>query len=319
MHLGQDRMLGLRYRLVKLSGTKARIPVHGGLFSVVVLGLLLAGLVACEGGTFPPPPDPPDGVVAQVVDVVDGDTIKVSMEGEVYTVRYIGIDAPETKDPNRPVEWMGPEASAANERLVGGKMVYLEKDVSESDRYGRLLRYVYLGDGSFVNATLVRQGYAVASSYPPDVKHQDLLRQAEQEAREAERGLWSATPSPTSSAAGQPQATPAAGSMVVIVAIHHDGQIDPGEPDEYAEIRNEGNSAVNLAGWRLNAGAQGQDFRFPDFLLAPGQACRVYTDEVHPEYCGFSFGSAQALWSNDGDCGFLYDAGGAAVSRRCYE
>jgi micrococcal nuclease len=288
-------------------------------FYFALLVALLAGLAGCDGGTFPVPPDPPDGLAAQVVDVVDGDTIKVSVEDKVYTVRYIGIDAPETKDPNRPVEWMGPEASAANERLVGGKTVYLEKDVSETDRYGRLLRYVYLADGTFVNAALVRQGYAVASSYPPDVKYQDLLRQAEQEARQAERGLWSATPSPTSPAASQPEATPAPGSMVVIVAIHHDGQIDPGEPDEYAEIGNEGSSAANLAGWRLNAGAQGQDFEFPDFVLAPGQVCRVYTDEVHPEHCGFSFGSQQALWSNDGDCGFLYDASGTAVSRRCYE
>jgi micrococcal nuclease len=260
-------------------------------------------------------------VAVQVVEVVDGDTIKVSLDGEVYTVRYIGIDAPETKDPNRPVEWMGPEASAANERLVGGKTVYLEKDVSETDRYGRLLRYVYLGDGTFVNATLVRQGYATASSYPPDVRYQEQLRQAEREAREAGRGLWSPTPSPGPARATQPAATPASAgaATVVIVDIHHDGQIDPGEPDEYAEIRNEGSSAVNLAGWRLNAGAQGQDFQFPEFLLAPGQACRVYTGEVHPESCGFSFDSEQALWSNDGDCGFLYDPSGVAVSRRCYE
>jgi micrococcal nuclease len=295
--------------------------VRRGLQSLLLLCLLLAGVAACDGGTFVPATETPDGLAVQVVDVVDGDTIRVSIDGQTYTLRYIGIDAPETRHPDRPVEWMGPEATAANERLVGGKTVYLEKDVSETDRYGRLLRYVYLPDGEFVNAALVRQGYAVASTYPPDVKYQDLLRQAEQEAREAGRGLWSATPSPTLPAAAQPEATPtlAPGSMVVIVEIHHDGQIDPHEPDEYVEIRNEGSAAVHLAGWRLNAGAHGQDFWFPEFLLAPGQSCRVYTDEVHPEYCGFSFGSEQPLWNNDGDCGFLYDAAGAAVSRQCYE
>ena len=239
-----------------------------GSFCLVALGLLLVGLVACDGGTFPPPTDTPDRVRVQVVNVVDGDTIKVSVDSEVYTLRYIGIDAPETKDPNRPVEWMGPEASAANERLVGGKTVYLEKDVSETDRYGRLLRYVYLADGTFVNATLVRQGYAAASSYPPDVKYQGLLRQAEQEAREAGRGLWSVAPSPASPVGARPEATPTLRFMVFLAGVYRGGQIDPGE---HFEIRNEGSVAVNLAGSRLNASVQGQDLRFPDFFLAPAQ------------------------------------------------
>lgn len=90
------------------------------------------------------------------------------------------------------------------------------------------------------------------------------------------------------------------------------------ESDEYAEIANVGTAAVNVAGWRLNAGNPGQDFVFPAFELQPGQACRVYTNENHPEHCGFSFGSGKALWSNKGDCGYLYDASGVEVSRRCY-
>jgi len=133
---------------------------------------------------------------AQVVEVVDGDTIKVSIGGQVYTVRYIGIDTPETKHPSKPVEWMGPEASAANEALVGGQTVYLEKDVSETDRYGRLLRYVWLAGGRMVNEELVRQGYAQVSTYPPDVKYQDRFLAAQQEAREAGRGLWGPQPTP---------------------------------------------------------------------------------------------------------------------------
>lgn len=131
---------------------------------------------------------------AQVVRVIDGDTIKVSIDGQVYTVRYIGIDTPETVHPDEPVEWMGPEASAANEELVGGRTVYLEKDVSETDQYGRLLRYVYLADGTFVNAELVRMGYAQVSTFPPDVRYQDLFLELQREAREAERGLWGPAP-----------------------------------------------------------------------------------------------------------------------------
>lgn len=136
-------------------------------------------------------------VEARVVRVVDGDTIRVSVGGHVYTVRYIGIDTPETKHPSKPVQWMGPEATRANQELVSWETVYLEKDVSETDRHGRLLRYVFLADGTFVNAELVRTGYAHAVTYPPDVKYQDLLLQMQVEAREQERGLWGPTPTPT--------------------------------------------------------------------------------------------------------------------------
>lgn len=133
---------------------------------------------------------------ARVVQVVDGDTIKAEIGGTVYTIRYIGIDTPETVHPNEPVEWMGPEASEANKRLVEGQTVYLEKDVSETDRYGRLLRYIFLADGLFVNTELVRLGYAQVSTYPPDVRYQDLFLEMQQEAREAGHGLWGATPTP---------------------------------------------------------------------------------------------------------------------------
>lgn len=121
-----------------------------------------------------------------VTRVVDGDTIQLE-NGQ--TVRYIGVDTPESVHPRQGVECFGKEASQKNEELVLGKRVQLEKDVSETDRYGRLLRYVYV-DGMFVNDELVRQGYANSLSYPPDVKHQDQFRAAEQEARAASRGLW---------------------------------------------------------------------------------------------------------------------------------
>lgn len=125
--------------------------------------------------------------------VVDGDTIKI--EGG-KTIRYIGINTPETVDlpagkagPRRKMECFGKEASDKNKELVEGKKVRLEKDVSETDRFGRLLRYVYVGE-VFVNDFLVRQGYAYASSYPPDIKYQEQFIKAEKEARESGRGLW---------------------------------------------------------------------------------------------------------------------------------
>jgi micrococcal nuclease len=132
----------------------------------------------------------PERTEARVIKVVDGDTISVEVGGETYVVRYIGIDCPESGD------WMAAEATQANRDLVDGKTVYLEKDVSETDRYDRLLRYVFLADGVFVNAELVRLGYARAIAYPPDTKYQSLFEEMEQEAREAGRGMWGPTPTP---------------------------------------------------------------------------------------------------------------------------
>lgn len=122
----------------------------------------------------------------KVVRVIDGDTIELT---DGRRVRYIGVDTPEIGDPRRNIECFAKEAMEENKRLVEGKTVRLEKDVSETDRYGRLLRYVYIGD-VFVNAHLVRQGFARIDTVPPDVAHQQKFLQAEQEAREQGRGLW---------------------------------------------------------------------------------------------------------------------------------
>ncbi len=121
-----------------------------------------------------------------VTRVIDGDTIELH-DGRV--VRYIGVDTPETKHPSKKQECFGIEASEFNEQMVLNKVVQLEKDVSQVDRYGRLLRYVWL-DGVLVNQELVEKGYAFARSYPPDVAKQELFLQAEQKAREQENGLW---------------------------------------------------------------------------------------------------------------------------------
>jgi micrococcal nuclease len=134
---------------------------------------------------------------AKVVRVVDGDTIVVDRGRGKENLRYIGMDTPESVKPGSPVEWYATEASKENVRLVSGKNVVLEKDVSETDQYGRLLRDVWLHSGdtwSLVNLTLVEEGFARVSTFPPDVKYVDQLLAAERSAREAERGLWGPGP-----------------------------------------------------------------------------------------------------------------------------
>ncbi len=134
--------------------------------------------------------------LVSVTKVVDGDTIEVLIEGQKKTIRLIGINTPETVDPRRPVQCYGKEASDETKKLLTGKAVYLSKDVSETDKYDRLLRFVYLpiddGQMLFVNDYLVRQGFANNYPYPPDIKYDDQFRQAEKEAREQKKGLWSA-------------------------------------------------------------------------------------------------------------------------------
>lgn len=136
----------------------------------------------------------PQLIEASVVRVIDGDTIEVDIGGRLYKVRYIGINTPEVGRPG------ADEATAVNAQLVYGKTVYLEKDVSETDRYGRLLRYVWTDEG-MVNAILVANGYAQVATYPPDVKYQHDFLELQRQAEEAGMGLWT-VPQPSSVASG---------------------------------------------------------------------------------------------------------------------
>ncbi|MCC7129275.1 MAG: hypothetical protein B6D39_11135 [Anaerolineae bacterium UTCFX2] len=149
----------------------------------------------------PPTCIPPNArfEIGFVTRVIDGDTIEVEIDGQNYTVRYIGMDTPETKKPGEPVQYFGPEADAKNRELVEGKKVVLVKDVSETDRFDRLLRYVFVGNlhGAFVNYELVKQGFAKAKSYPPDKACNSYFQQAQQAAQQAALGIWKPTPIPS--------------------------------------------------------------------------------------------------------------------------
>jgi micrococcal nuclease len=137
---------------------------------------------------------PSDPSRATVTRVVDGDTIHVSIGRRDETVRFIGINTPETVDPRSPVECFGEEAHRHTEQLLPeGTAVRLARDVEARDRYGRLLAYVYrVKDGLFVNLALAEDGYADLLTYPPNIAHVDDFTAAVREAREANRGLWAA-------------------------------------------------------------------------------------------------------------------------------
>lgn len=118
--------------------------------------------------------------------VIDGDTIELA---DKTRVRYIGINTPELATKTAAAQCFATQSAYINRQLAEGQEIGLEKDVSGADKYGRLLRYIYI-DGVFINEFLVRQGYARVETIPPDVKYKDLFLSAEKEARENKRGLW---------------------------------------------------------------------------------------------------------------------------------
>lgn len=155
---------------------------------VLAMGIAALAVFGLRGLFLAPPADPAAGERQAVVQrVVDGDTI-VLVGGD--RVRYIGVDTPELHHPRKPVQFYAREAMEFNRRMVEGKTVRLEFDVERRDKYSRLLAYVYLPDGTFVNAEMVRQGYAQLLTFPPNVKYVALFRKLQTEAREANRGLW---------------------------------------------------------------------------------------------------------------------------------
>lgn len=127
-----------------------------------------------------------------VVKVIDGDTMDVSIDGKVERLRLIGIDTPETVDPRKPVECFGVEASNKAKKILSGKKVFLESDDTqgELDKYSRLLKYVFLEDGTNFNLLMIKEGYAHEYTYDQPYRYQSEFKQAQKDAEANKKGLW---------------------------------------------------------------------------------------------------------------------------------
>lgn len=168
----------------------------------------------------------PQADLYKVVKVVDGDTIAVDIAGKTKTIRLIGINTPETVDPRKPVECFGKEASNKAKEILTGKSVRLEADITqgERDKYGRLLRYAFLEDGTNFNKMMISEGFAYEYTYGTPYKYQDEFNQAEKEAMDAQKGLWEpcACGAPTGAAAIASAASPTLISSLTTVSNKYD-------------------------------------------------------------------------------------------------
>ncbi|HEY84459.1 MAG TPA: hypothetical protein G4N96_05015 [Chloroflexi bacterium] len=258
---------------------------------LLAIGLLGCTLAPTENAPASRPTSAPTGAfeTATVIKVVDGDTIEVLLKGKQYRVRYVLVNTPETHHPTKGVEPFGPEATEANRRLVAGKTLRLEKDVSETDQYGRLLRYVYVDD-LLVNEELLRLGMAQVSTFPPDVKYVDRFLAAQRAAQEAGVGMWAGMRS---------------GIEIVNVDVY----------DEYVDIQNKTSPAQDFTGWTLVSQKGDQRCELAGNLLS-GDTLRVWARAQDADKGGYNCGFSQGIWSNSApDPAVLLDEDGLVISR----
>jgi micrococcal nuclease len=248
--------------------------------------------------------------VATVTAVVDGDTIDVMIDGRgPDTVRLIGINAPEDG------ECLARESGTALAELLAGEEgtkgpFTMTGDVSNRDQYGRLLRYLWLEDGTFVNEFMVRWGGAIARDYPPDSSHAARLAAAQALAEADLAGLWVPDACGTATKA-----------EIAISGMHPDaaGNDHENRNDEWVDLTNTGTTTVDMTGWVLKDESSTHRFHFPPtFALAAGAEVRIYTGcgtqiETELHWCNGS-----AVWNNDGDTAFLLDNAGNIVDSRSY-
>jgi len=222
-----------------------------------------------------------------VKEVIDGDTIILS---DGRRVRLIGINTPEHG------MYFYEEAKEALEMIVLGKKVFLEKDVSEKDQYGRLLRYVYLGD-LFVNMEMVKRGFANVYTYPPDVKYMNEFLEAERYARENNLGLWLKSDS---------------ASVEIYINYDAPGNDNINLNGEYVMIRNTGKEIIDIYGWTIKDSAT-STYKFGRYLFKPGEVIRLFTGSGEDSEGKFYWGSSKPVWNNKHDTLYLRDKDGLLI------
>lgn len=226
--------------------------------------------------------------------VIDGDTIEI--EGG-KRVRLLGIDAPEKGQflYNESTEWLTSK--------IEGREVKLEADEEKRDKYGRLLKYVFLGN-EFINLELVKQGYAKALIIPPNERYAEQILEAEEKAREKKIGIWKFD------------------QDLFCIGIFHfhynaEGNDNENLNDEYVVFRNRCEKPVNMVGWVLSDRA-GNEYRFTNFSAQPKEKFALHTGLGKDNRTDLYWGRVRAVWNNDGDRLIMYNVEGNIVLNFSY-
>lgn len=231
--------------------------------------------------------------------VIDGDTVELNSGDKV---RLIGINAPEEG------QYFYSEAKNKLKELVEGKIITLEKDISDKDMYGRLLRYIYVND-LFVNLEIVRLGYAEAYEYLPDTEHSILLKESEKEAKENERGIWEKSEYI---------------SCFILSDFHYNaaGNDNYNLNDEYVIFENECSYPIEMTDWTIKDETASHIYTIPQFTFKASSTFTLYTgtgsNTGSKLYWGMISGNYASIWNNNGDTLFLRDKNGKLVLSYSY-
>jgi len=252
-----------------------------------------------------------DSTTARVIEVIDGAHIKVLLNQKIQIVRYIGIQTHGEEFTSD--AWY--LSKNENEKYVNDKTVLLIMDKKDKDQENNLLRYV-ISDATFVNLALIENGYAIAESQPPNISCDNIFAFSEINAIHNKKGIWSPTATPTREVPTL-TSTPLKSGDIIITFISYVGK-GWKQPDEFVEIKNQSDQTISLENWTLRD-IQDHIFYFPAYNMLPGQYCRIYTNYFSPTTCSFSFDKPSGIWSDDGECAYLYDGDGNHIHTFCYE
>ncbi|MDY6931694.1 MAG: thermonuclease family protein [Halobacteriota archaeon] len=284
-----------------------RIDILGLITLLLIMGItMFSGCIEEEEGVLtetqqmtPSPTLTQDRSFATVIDVIDGDTVRLQNGDKV---RLLGINTPEKGQPYYE------EATDKLKELVEGREVLLEGDSEDKDKYERLLRYIYVED-TFVNLELVRGGYANVYIMSPNTKYSDELIEAEEGAKNAGKGLW--------------QQSDDFSDCVGILYFHWNADENDCNNlnDEYVSFKNTCSESIDMTGWTVQDEAN-HVYTFPVFPLASDATVTLYTgsgpDTIEELYWGSSGYPCNAVWNNDGDKLYLRDFSGNLVLKYSY-
>ncbi|NDI37226.1 thermonuclease family protein [Chengkuizengella sediminis] len=258
---------------------------------------------------------------ATITNVVDGDTIKVKLEGKEETIRLLLVDTPETVHPNKPIQPFGPEASQfAKDTFPKGKKVQVEIDVSKRDKYDRLLAYLWV-DGRMFNEMLLEKGLArVAYIYPPNVKYVDQFQETQEEARQEGIGIWSiedyvkvawldgdVTFNEVTENESIDPVTTENNSPIQITELNLE--------EEYITIMNNDITDMDMTGWSVLSVQGDQRFDFPDsYTIKAGEAITIWSGDFSRGIWSVDlYWTEQNIWNNNGDPAQLINADNVIV------